>query len=203
MKINKNKSVSFVLLLGICTLLFFPTPARANIFDDIVTGVRNRVEKGVNEAKNLFSKKELKVDSGISLVPGGDLNKNGQVDAGDSVKFSYTITNSTKNLYRFAKLQTNINAKEINSITNVRGALSLDANRDTITIPNLSIESGQVRKISFDAWINFYKDTDQSISTEAELLDDKDSLVFKAQKKEVSAKKMEIEQFNKYVHITK
>lgn len=193
---NKVKFLLFIsfLITSFLFLSFSSTSAHASIIDDI--------KAFFSKDKNDPSKKEFTIDTDIALAPGGDINKNGQVDAGDSIKFSYTITNPTGDTFQLATLETNVNTKEINSISNVQGVLSLDVGKDTVSIPNLNIEPNQVRKISFNARINFYKDSDQSISTEAELVDNSNASIFKAKKQEVTAKKMDTELFNKFVHIS-
>lgn len=190
---KRNKLKLLAPLIVLAFILLISAPARASFLDNFVNGVKNLL---AGESKGLT------VESKIELASNGDLNKNGQVDAGDTIEFSYTIINPTKNSYKFAILKTNIAGKEINSIGYVQGALSLNVDKDTISIPNLNIDPNQVRKISFRAHINFNKDSDQTIGTEAELVDDKNSSIFKAEKKEITAKKIGVEQFNKFVHIT-
>lgn len=158
-----------------------------------------------NDVKNFLSgnKSELQLTSKISLTPQGDLNANGQVDAGDVVTYSYIITNQTKNTYQFTTLKTNLDTKKINSINNVKGTLNLNTTDNTITVSNLTFTPNQVRTISFDARANFDKESDQTLSTEAELVDDQNKSLVKGQKQTVTAKKMDLERFNKFVHITK
>ncbi len=187
--------LSSVVFLILGFLFFAPAKTHAFSFGDIVDGV-----------KNFFTPKppkELTIDSQIELAPEGDINNNGRIDAGDIIRFSYTIVNTTDNTHTFATLKTNINTKEINSIKNVQGVMSLAEKDNTILIPNLTIKPNQVRKISFEARINFYKDTDQLLSTEPELLNNKKDSILKAKKEEITVKKMSIDSFNKLVHITK
>lgn len=197
---------AFLLLLFIIVFVS-PVQAHASVLDDFVNGVKSTVQSGVDGIKSFFNidekNKEFNVESKIELAPGGDINKNGQIDAGDTIKFFYTITNPTKESYKFATLNTNVNTKELNTISIVQGVLSLDISKDTILIPHLTIAPNQVQKISFTARMNFNKDNDQLISTEADLVDDKKSSIFKAKKQEVNAKKLDTESFNKFVHITK
>ena len=195
----------FISILLSTAILFVasPSPTHASVLDDMANKVKSVWELGVNTVKDILNieEKQLSIDSKIELAPRGDLNKNGEIDAGDFVKFSYVITNPTEKTYK-AVLKTNVNVEELNSISNVKGVLSLNTTKDTISIPHLNIAPNQVRKLSFEARVNFYKDADQSITTEAELVDEKNSSIFKGQKKEVKAKKMDLERFNKFVNIT-
>lgn len=186
--------LTLFIVFGFFFTFFITTPplVHASFLDDIFNGV-----------KNLFSQPKLTIASSIALAPGGDLNKNGQIDSGDTVKFSYTVINPTKNTYQFSELKTNTDMKTINGITNVQGILSLDDNNGKITFPNINIAPNQVRKISFEARINFSKDSDLTVNTEPELADRNNNSIFKADKQEIVAKKMDTETFNKFVQISK
>lgn len=201
---NKAKQLLFISLL-ITSFLLLPlssAPAHASVLGDIVNGVKNSVQNGIEKIKDILSieSKEFVVDSKIELAPNGDINKNNELDSGDYARFSYVIKNQTENSFSFARINTNVKTNSINSITNVKGILSLESMKDTIVIPNISLTPYQLLSISFDARVNFSKDTDLPISTEVEFFDEKDRSIFKDIKKEVSAKKLNSEQFNKFTH---
>ncbi len=146
----------------------------------------------IDGAKNLLTpqKKELKIDSGISLAPEGDVNKNGQIDAGDIVRFGYTLTNTTDKEYSFATLKTNINRKQLNFIHNITGTASLNDDGKTIEIPNFRIAPNQIATITFDARINYYTSEDPTIATSPEFSDSNKKSILKALKKEIKAKRI-------------
>ena len=150
----------------------------ANIFDDILTGT-----------KNLFSpaKKELKIDSSITLVPEGDVNNNGNIDAGDTVRFSYALTNTTDKEYSFSTLRTNINRKQLNFIHNITGTASLDDDGKTIEIPNFRITPNQIATITFNARVNYFTSEDPIIATIPEFFDNNNKSIVKSLKKEIKA----------------
>jgi hypothetical protein len=184
--------LAIVLAIGFFTVV---KPAHAFSFADIITGAKTFLLGG--------EKKELKVESKIELVDDGDLNKNGQIDAGDTIKYSFTITNTSDKTYSFGKLNTNVITTEINSLSNIKGVVSIDDSKKTIVIPNITVNPNQVRKISFEAKPNLYKDSDKTLSSEAEYVDEKNTPVFTSEKKEILVKKVDDETFNKLVHITK
>jgi len=199
--------IATLFILFIASLFVFPSSVQASVFSDFINSVKGTVQDGVDNVKNLLGKntlgKNISIESKIELASGGDLNKNGEIDAGDIITFSYMITNPTKNVYKAATLKTNTNIKDVSGITNVRGALNLDSSKDTLSIPYLTINPGQVLVMSFDAQINFYKDADHQISTEAELVDGNSVSLVKTQKEEVTAKKMDMERFSNVTHSTK
>lgn len=144
--------------------------------------------------KNALSKEEVKkeftIESNITLAPDGDLDKNGQIDTGDIVRFTYTITNITDQDYSFATIKTNIDRKQLNFIHNVIGTASLDDDGKTIEIPNFRIAPNQTAAITFDARINYYTNEDPAIATEAELLGNDKKSIAKSSKKEIKAKRI-------------
>ncbi|HSX09003.1 MAG TPA: hypothetical protein VLF93_02535 [Candidatus Saccharimonadales bacterium] len=178
------------------TFFIKPTPVQAFSLGDVFNGIKNIFTTSANQHS-------LTVSSKISLVSSGDLNHNGQIDAGDTVKFSYVITNTTDKSYKFVTLNTNINTKEINGVNEVQGVLSLNDDKDTITIPNLTIIPNQVRTISFDAQINFFKDSNPTIDTKPELDDQNNKSIAVGEAQTINANKMDSETFNKFTHYTK
>lgn len=172
------------LLLGSSFALFSPPPAHASMLDDFITGVKDflRIPQEL--------KKELKVDANIVLAPDGDVNKNGQIDAGDMVRFSYTITNTTDQEYSFATLKTNINRKQLNFIHNVQGTTNLNDDRKTLSIANFRIAPNQVVPISFDARVNYFTKEDPAISTEADFIGKDKKSRAKSKRKEIRVKRI-------------
>jgi len=75
------------------------------------------------------------VSSRIELDPSGDLNHNGQVDGGDTLKFSYAVKNPTNKAFPFSSLETHIDSSKLNYIHNIKGVSSLDAGSKTIIFP--------------------------------------------------------------------
>lgn len=173
-----------VLLIGFFVAFFSPSIAHASVLDDFLNGVKNFL----NIPQDI--KKELKIDANIELAPDGDVNKNGQIDAGDTVRFSYTITNTTDQAYSFATLKTNINRKQLNFIHNVTGATNLNDDGKTITISNFRIAPGQVVSLSFDARVNYFTKEDPVITTEADFIGKDKKSHAKSKRKEIKAKRI-------------
>lgn len=177
---KKKVLLLFIPLFIIVALLFSLTPTHASIFDNLADGV-----------KNLFNKeKEFTIQPNIALAPDGDIDKNGEIDAGDIVRFTYTITNTTDQEYSDGTLQTNIDRKALNFIHNVRGTPSLNDDGKTITIPNLHIRSLRELTISFDARINYYDDIDRNITTQAEYINHDKKSILKSNLKQIIGKKI-------------
>jgi hypothetical protein len=180
---NKRKIISLALLLLLPVVLFslfYPQFVNANIFDDILSGARRFT---------IGDKKELTVEPTIALAPGGDVEKNGEIDAGDIVRFSFSIKNPTEKEYPFTTIDTKINRESINFIHNSHGTASIADDLKTIKIPNLRIHPGHEIVVSFDARIN-YSNEDQVISIEPELVDKDKKLIHKADKVTVKAIKL-------------
>ena len=155
-------------------------PVRASFLGDIFDSLKQLLIPNVTPAK-------LTVDSAITQAADEDENHNGQVDAGEIVTFSYTITNPTKNEYAFSTLNTNIPRDNLNFIHDIKGTSSLSDADKTITIPNLRINPQSELIISFKARTNYSSD-ELILSTEPELLtQDKQSLL-KSGRKTIQAK---------------
>lgn len=104
-----------VALLFFVAILFFisPKPAHASFFGNIINSVKNIFHIG--------GANTLSLTSSISLAPNGDLNKNGKIDAGDTLRFTYVIKNQKANTYKFTTLNTNIDTRQFNSFRNLQG----------------------------------------------------------------------------------
>src|SRR5258708_40337679 len=103
-----NKFLSFLMITVVFTTLFSISSPKAHAFSlgDIVAKIKS--------ALNLDAiKGQVTITSQIALAPGGDLDKNDILTAGDFVQYTYTLTNTTKNTYHFATLKTNIDAKVV------------------------------------------------------------------------------------------
>ncbi len=177
----KNNSLQFKtsIFLTLLVLFFvFSGSAQASVIDDI---------------KSIFSKspsQELTLDSNITFAPNGDLNKNGQFDSGETLKFTYIINNPTNKEISFATLKTNIPRNNLNFIHDIKGTPSLSDRNKTIMIPNLRINPGEKLEISFNARLNYFTDADKGISTEPEIITSDKKSLLKSKKKEIRAKKL-------------
>jgi len=186
---RKKVLLLFIPLFIIAAFLFSLAPTNASIFDNLADGF-----------KNLFNKEEeFTIQSNITLVPDGDIDKNGEIDAGDIVRFTYTITNTTDQEYSFATIKTNINRKQLNFIHNVVGTASLDDDGKTIEIPNFRIASNQTATITFDARVNYYTNEDPTVITEAEFVDDNKNSIAKSVKKKIQARRINSERIQGFI----
>lgn len=129
------------------------------------------------------------VDSSVALTPGGDVNGNGQIDGGDTVTFSFTLTNTNSVYYAFLTLVTNIDRSQLHFIHNIQGTASLSDRNGTIIIPYVRLGPLQELVIRFDARVNFNRTADVTIATQPELLEENSVVVGRSKRKEVKAKK--------------
>jgi hypothetical protein len=192
---NHKKLLPIALILGIIAFVAIPpTHASAFSFGELFNNVKNFIAAP-------FIKHELTIDQKIELAPGGDMTKNGQIDSGDTVKYTFTIANKTDKTYKSVNFNTNVSVGNLNTINNITGTVSLDTSKNIVVIPNLTFTPNQYRIISFEAKVNFFKDKDKSLSAESELVDENKKSIHKEAKKSIVVKKLDAEKFNKYLHI--
>lgn len=175
------------LLLFVFSFIFLLFPysiAQASFLDNIKDFVT-----GTTPAPTITQ--GITIDSKIFLAPGGDFIKNGQIDSGDTITFSYTIINRTNQEYSFGTLKTNIPRNNLHFIHNIYGTVNLSDKNKTITIPNLRISPQQKLDIKFDAVINYSPDNDLSIFTQPEYVDGNNKSIAKSKNLTVIAKKID------------
>lgn len=199
--INPFGKVVLILLLIVTLLAVIPKETHASLFDDFINEMNNKLKSGVDGVKSLVSpsannnvrNNSLSVESDIKLAPDGDVNKNGQIDAGDTITFTYNIQNNTDKKYAYATLKTNIQRDSLNFIHNVSGVTGLKDDGKTIEFPNLRVLPKTVKVISFDAKINFFTEQDPTITTEPELVTEDKKSVLKSEKKQIQGKRIKKE----------
>lgn len=176
--------------LILVTLLLVLTPqALAFSLPDLLKPVQDLIGKtplGSNSSDN-----QLTISSSISLAEHGDVNSNGQIDAGEIVTFKFTITNPTSEEYKYATLKTNIERGSLNFIHNVKGVTGIDDQDNNLSLANLRIAPSQTIEASFDARINYYSDQDKVISTEPEFLTQDKKSLLKTKREQIMAKRID------------
>lgn len=173
------KSKALVTIFLLYFFLSFTSFSHAALWDDIVKNIQG-IAGGTTGS--------LSLNSSISLAPEGDANKNGQIDSGDTIRFSYTINNPTTKEISFATLKTKIPRNYLNFIHNIEGTMNLSDKNNTIIIPNLRINPGQNLEVKFDARVNYFSDSDKTIFTEPEIVTSDNKPFLKSVKKEIKAK---------------
>lgn len=198
-KLAKNILSGGLLLILLTLVVVNPKQADASLFDDFLKEVNMTIQGGVDGVKNLVNpqdkntSKVLSIESDITLAQGGDVNGNGQIDAGDTITFIYNIQNTTDKKHAYATLKTNIQRDSLNYLRNVTGVTGLKDDGKTIEFPNLRVEPGMVKQISFDATVNYFTDSDPVLSTEPELVSEDKSSILKTAKKEIQVKRIKKE----------
>lgn len=195
--------VSFLLITPVATYA-------SELIDDFINDMNNTLRAGVNGVRSLITpddknlkNKVLTIESAITHAPNGDVNKNGQIDAGDTITFTYTIQNNTDKKYVYATLKTNIQRDSLNFIHNVTGVTGLKDDGKTIEFPNLRVEPGMIKVISFDAKINYFTEQDPIITTEPELITEDKKSLLKSVKKQIQGKRIKKEDIPDQIQIFK
>lgn len=150
-----NRFLKIKIFLIIALLLVLPFASsivNAITFEDLVAEGKKLLGTG-QTTKGLVGKSNIEITSDISLTENGDVNKNGEMDGGDTVRFSFVISNGTETAYPFSKLKTNIERGSIHFIHNVKGITGID--NSTLELPNIYILPQSKIEISFDAVLNY------------------------------------------------
>lgn len=175
--LRKNLKLLSLFTLLLVLFAFQNQSAYAFDFSDLFTDLKNFINHTGSKPGNLT------IDSEIALAPDGDINKNNEIDAGDIVRFTYTLRNTTNKSYSFGTLETNIERKQFNFFHNLIGANNLVDDNKTIKISNVRINPGEALIMSFDAR-TLYRENDIQISTEAEFIDSDHKSLIKSVKLE-------------------
>lgn len=145
----------FLIIALLLVLPFVSSIVNAITFDDLVLEGKKLLGTEKN-AKNFTGNSIIEITSDIALTENGDVNKNGEMDGGDTVRFSFTISNGTDEPYPFSNLKTNIKRDSIHFIHNIKGVTGID--NDTLELPNVYVSPKSKVEISFDAVLNYSKE---------------------------------------------
>lgn len=187
---KRTKLLLAALLLSSTLLLITSQTVRAFSLNDVVDNVKTFLNQ--QDDKNVKSK-AFTIKSDIVLATGGDEKKNNEIDAGDVVRFTYTLINTTGQNYSFGTLKTNIDSRQISSVHNIHGATGIINDEKTIEIPYVRLNPGQTLIISFDALIKYFQE-DKIITTEAEFIDTDKKSIAKSERSETVAKKLSVQE---------
>ncbi|MBI2011751.1 hypothetical protein HYS91_03205 [Candidatus Daviesbacteria bacterium] len=179
-----------VVLLGFP--LYFAPKVGAFFLEDLFNFTLEKIQEVLTPESAPAN--NLTLDSDISLTPNGDLDKNGEIDSGEVIRFKYKINNNTNNEYSFITLETNIPRNLLNYIHNLQGSANLSSDKNTIVIPNLRINPGEDLTIQFDARVNYFTQSDETIFTEPKLVNKDKSKLMGSIKKELKVKKLKSDQ---------
>lgn len=111
------------------------------------------------------------VEGKIELAPGGDLNSNNAVDAGDTVALTFRIRNLTDNEYSFATLQTGVDSAMLYDIWNLSGAASLSEVNNTISFPNLRLPANSKQFVTVEGTLKHFTEGQHQLILAPQLLD--------------------------------
>lgn len=191
MKINK---VYFLVIFPLI-LLFLVITSNVSAFSvfDVLKDVKDAILG--KEDKNIKDKK-FTIESDITLAQ--DENNNGEIDGGDTVRFIYTLTNTTNDEYGYAALKTNIDKNNLHLFYNLSGVTGLTYENDIIILKYIRIGVKEQRVLSFDAKVNYF-DEDQFISTEPEFLTEDKKSISKSQKIETKINRLTDEEKKKFI----
>lgn len=111
------------------------------------------------------------VEGKIELAPGGDLNSNNAVDAGDTVALTFRIRNLTDTEYPFATLQTGVDSAMLYDIWNLSGAASLSEVNNTISFPNLRLPAHSKQFVTVEGTLKYFTEGQHQLILTPQLLD--------------------------------
>jgi uncharacterized repeat protein (TIGR01451 family) len=132
-----------------------------------------------------LSPKGIEVASSYGFAPNGDTNKNHKIDAGETLSFSFTVTNKSKQAAKTVTLDTGIPRSMIGYPQNVDGATGILENRPTLIFKNLVILPGETQKLSFTAQ-SLYSPTNYGIHMRPVLIDPSNTAVVRGESKFVA-----------------
>lgn len=114
---------------------------------------------------------QVTVEGGIERPAQGDLQKDGNVSAGDTVVFHFRVTNRTEAAYPLATLATGLDANLLYDIWNLHGAASLSDDNNTIAFPNLFISPHSRFTISVEGTLKYFTEGEARLTVSPQLLD--------------------------------
>jgi len=210
---NFFKYLGSLTLLLILVVLLAVTPENvkaASLFESFLDEMNKTLQGGVDGVRNLITpegnksvNKVLSLESNIGLAKGGDVSGNGQIDAGDTITFTYIIQNNTDKKYAYATLKTNIQRDSLNFIRNATGVTGIKDDGKTIELPNLRVEPGFAKQITFDATVNYFTEQDTIISTEPELITEDKKSLLKSERKQIQSKRIKKEDIPEKIQMFK
>ncbi len=100
------------------------------------------------------------------------------MDGGDTLRFSFTITNHDKGQAQFLSLRTGLDKNTVFNISHVMGTTGLDSKPNELTLSNILVQSNQTQIISFDATL-IYSQNPSTISLNPQLFDPSNQLLTK------------------------
>lgn len=139
--------------------------------------------KDISYAENLSST-GLTIDSSYSLTPDGDRDSNGVINAGDTVRFIFTVTNKSNQAARFNNLETGIPSKFAINTHNEQGFTGYVQNKETVTLANVVILPGQTQILKFDAQMPV-SDRQFDLPLEPKLISNSGAVIVKSEAKTI------------------
>ena len=130
---------------------------------------------------------QISVEYDIELAEGGDYHQNGQIDAGDTIKFIYAIQNPTDQDYPYSVLQTQVLKENYLQTHGISGGSGLRIEDGKVEFPNLYLQNHSLTIISVNVELRYFHNDLREISTEPTLLSQEGERLFVGEKKSVSA----------------
>ena len=127
--------------------------------------------EGSKDTTAQTSEGQVTVEGKVELTSRGDFNKNGEVDAGDTVALTFRIRNLTDTEHSFAKLVTGVDNNLFYDIWNLQGAASLSEENNTISFPNLLLPARSKQFVTVETTIKYFTEGEQHIRLVPQLLD--------------------------------
>lgn len=109
------------------------------------------------------------VEGRIEVVPGKDYNREGEIDAGDTVNLLFLVKNDTDTEYSFASLSTGVDASRLHDLWNIKGAGSIVKENGTLVFKNLRLLPRSKVSMSIEATIDYFTEGELELAVTPQL----------------------------------
>lgn len=186
---NKKWSITILIVVALIILVAF-----------FVT--RTRQEPATTGYVTHLNQQGLSIDGAYTLAKQGDLNKDGRVDGGDKVTFTFNITNKSKQAARTVTLDTGIDKTKLYGISEVKGSTGVETADNALLFKNIVLLPNTTQNLSFEAQV-VRSPTDFGIHFRPVLIDPSNQVVLKGESKNVSVNKVDFAQITTQVNTIK
>ena len=141
-----------------------PVVVVAGVFVLLVGGgVTWKVTHDINKRNTTLNEHTVSLKAAAALAKDGDVNSNGKTDGGDTLHFTFNMTNSSPAEAKYLDLDTKIPKDKVFYVRNYKGASSMAVENGTIVFKNVVVLPSQTQEISFDAGV-LYDNKDWQLS---------------------------------------
>jgi hypothetical protein len=141
-----------------------PAVLVAGIFILLVGGgVTWKVTHDSNKRSSTLNAHTVSFKAEAVLAKDGDMDKDGKTDGGDTLHFTFKLTNKSQAEAKYLDLDTKIPKDRVFYVRNYAGSSSAATENGTIVFKNVVVLPNQTQEISFDASL-FYDTKDWQLN---------------------------------------